>query len=49
MDASFQRYFTGARAPIFSFTAAEGFVPPEGERNPAKGGYFASIIIKLHK
>ena len=30
---------------IFSnfFTAAEGAVPPEGERNPAEGGCFASL------
>ena len=27
---------------------AEGAAPPEGERNPAKGGYFASIYIYIH-
>ena len=30
---------------LFSFTAAEGAAIPEGERNPAEGGCFASIYI----
>ena len=30
---------------LFSFfTAIEGTAPPEGERNPAEGGCFASVI-----
>ena len=32
----------------FSLTAAEGAVPPEGEGNPAEGGYFASICIYIY-
>ena len=30
---------------FFSSTAGEGAAPPEGERNPAEGGYFASISL----
>ena len=32
----------GPKYIFTSVTAAEGAVPPEGERNPAEGGCFAS-------
>ena len=44
-DAKSARNLGRRRRPnfsVFSVTAAEGAVPPEGERNPAEGGYFAS-------